>query len=114
MNPSGSEFSPFLKEWLEHLYLHHDTKDVSEIFAEERASFAKGAITEALTCKKSLSLNMTEKIDALLIHKFFGIPNFHLFNVGALSTNLCAWFHPYGLDRCFFCLTWKLRKNNFW
>ncbi len=74
--PMWLEFSPLLKEALEHLYLHYDTKDVSEIFAEERASFAKGAVTEAWTCKKSVSQNMTEKIDALLIHQFFGIPIF--------------------------------------
>jgi ferrous iron transport protein B len=74
--PIWIELSPLLKEALEHLYLHHETKDVSEVFAEERAAFAKGAVTETVTCKKSISKNVTEKIDALLIHKFFGIPIF--------------------------------------
>ena len=74
--PIWLEFSPLLKEALEHLYLHHETKDVSEIFAEERAAFAKGAVLETVTCKKSVSKNVTEKIDALLIHQFFGIPIF--------------------------------------
>ncbi|WP_263833220.1 ferrous iron transport protein B [Sulfurospirillum oryzae] len=74
--PIWLEFSPLLKESLEHLYLHHETKDVSEIFAEERAAFAKGVVTEVLTCKKSISKTITEKIDALLIHKIFGIPIF--------------------------------------
>ena len=74
--PIWLELSPLLKEALDHLYLHHETKDVGEIFAEERAAFAKGAVTETVTCKKSVSQNITEKIDALLIHKFFGIPIF--------------------------------------
>ncbi|ARU49204.1 ferrous iron transport protein B [Sulfurospirillum diekertiae] len=74
--PIWLELSFLLKEALEHLYLHHETKDVSEIFAEERASFARGVVTEVLTCKKSISKTITEKIDALLIHKIFGIPIF--------------------------------------
>ena len=74
--PIWLELSPLLKEALDHLYLHHETKDVSEIFAEERAAFARGAVRETVTCKKSVSQNITEKIDALLIHKFFGIPIF--------------------------------------
>ncbi|WP_333805199.1 ferrous iron transport protein B [Sulfurospirillum sp.] len=74
--PIWLEFSPLLKEALEHLYLHHETKDVGEIFAEERASFAKGAVMEAVISKKSVSQNVTEKIDRLLIHQIFGIPIF--------------------------------------
>jgi len=74
--PIWLEFSPLLKEALEHLYLHHETKDVGEIFAEERASFSKGAVMEAVTSKKSVSQNVTEKIDRLLIHQIFGIPIF--------------------------------------
>lgn len=74
--PLWLELSPVLKEALEHLYLHHETKDINEVFAEERASFAKGAVMETLTCKKKSSFNITEKIDRLLIHKIFGIPIF--------------------------------------
>jgi len=74
--PIWVELSIQLKEALAHLYLHYETKDMSEIFAEERASFAKGAVLETLTCKKRMSLSVTEKIDALLIHKVYGIPIF--------------------------------------
>lgn len=74
--PLWLELSLILKEALEHLYLHHESKDVSEIFAQERAAFAKGAVLETLTCKKCLTSSMTEKIDAILIHKVFGIPIF--------------------------------------
>ncbi|ACZ12599.1 ferrous iron transport protein B [Sulfurospirillum deleyianum] len=74
--PLWLELSLILKEALEHLYLHHESKDVREIFAQERAAFAKGAVLETLTCKKCLTSSMTEKIDAILIHKVFGIPIF--------------------------------------
>ena len=74
--PIWLELSPLLKEGLEHLYLHHETKDSEEIFAEERASFARGAVLEAVSHQKSISKNVTEKIDALLIHNIFGIPIF--------------------------------------
>jgi ferrous iron transport protein B len=74
--PVWVELSPLVKEALEHLYLHHETKDVGEIFAQERAAFAKGAVLETLTCKNCFKANATEKIDALLIHKIFGIPIF--------------------------------------
>ncbi len=74
--PIWLELSELLKKALEHLYLHYDTKDVREIFSEEKASFAKGVATEVQSCKKCFSANVTEKIDKILIHKFFGIPIF--------------------------------------
>lgn len=67
---------PRIRDALNHLYLHYDTKDSMEIFSEENASFAKGAVIETVSHKKSVSRSMTEKIDALLIHQFFGIPIF--------------------------------------
>ncbi|AFL68936.1 ferrous iron transport protein B [Sulfurospirillum barnesii] len=74
--PVWVELSPLVKEAWEHLYLHHESTDVSDIFAQERAAFAKGAVLETLTCKRCLKASATEKIDALLIHKIFGIPIF--------------------------------------
>ena len=67
---------PRIRDALNHLYLHYDTKDSIEIFSEENAAFAKGAVIETVSHKKSIARSMTEKIDALLIHKFFGIPIF--------------------------------------
>lgn len=74
--PLWLELSVLLKESLAHLYVHYETKDSAEIFAEERAAFAKGAVHETVTRKKSLSQTLTEKIDNLLIHPIFGIPMF--------------------------------------
>lgn len=74
--PIWMELSPLLLESLNHLYIHYDTKDITEIFAEEKASFAKGAVIETVSQKKRISKSITDKIDALLIHQFFGIPIF--------------------------------------
>lgn len=74
--PIWVELSSFLKEALEHLYVHYETKDVAEIFAEERAAFAKGAVVETLSCKKCTSQTLTQKIDTVLIHPVYGIPIF--------------------------------------
>ncbi|MBV5278143.1 MAG: ferrous iron transport protein B [Campylobacteraceae bacterium] len=74
--PIWVEVSPLLREGLNHLYIHYDTKDIEEIFSEEKASFAKGAVIETVTCKKNMAQSMTDKIDALLIHNIFGIPIF--------------------------------------
>jgi len=74
--PIWMELAPLLLESLNHLYIHYDTKDITEIFAEEKASFAKGAVIETVSQKKTVSKSITDKIDALLIHQFFGIPIF--------------------------------------
>ena len=74
--PIWMELSPLLLESLNHLYIHYDTKDINEIFSEEKASFAKGAVIETVSQKKRISKSITDKIDALLIHQFFGIPIF--------------------------------------
>nr|MBP6498267.1 ferrous iron transport protein B [Campylobacteraceae bacterium] len=74
--PIWMELAPLLLESLNHLYIHYDTKDITEIFAEEKASFAKGAVIETVSQKKRISKSITDKIDALLIHQFFGIPIF--------------------------------------
>lgn len=74
--PIWVELMPLLQESLGHLYIHYDTKDVHEIFAQERAAFAKGAVTETLSYRKSIARNMTDTIDGILIHRYFGIPIF--------------------------------------
>ena len=81
--PIWVELLPLLQEALEHLFIHYDTKDVQEIFSQERASFAKGAVVETISFQKSIARNMTDTIDAILIHRILGIPIF-LFLMWAL------------------------------
>jgi len=74
--PLWVELMPLVQESLTHLHIHYDTKDMSEVFSQERASFARGAVRETLTYGKNYLGNMTDRIDALLIHRVFGIPIF--------------------------------------
>jgi ferrous iron transport protein B len=74
--PIWIELLPIIREALNHLYLHYNTKNIDEIFDEEKAAFAKGAALETLECSTCKSINTTEKVDSVLIHKIFGIPIF--------------------------------------
>lgn len=77
--PIWIELQHVLKEAFEHIYLHYNTKDMYDIFTQEQSSFARGATIETVTEKKTLKQDLTSKIDALLIHKFFGLPIFFFF-----------------------------------
>lgn len=80
--PIWIQLLPTIRDSLNHLYIHYDTKDTFEIFAEEMAAFAKGAVTETVRYKSSEKKSLTEKIDTILIHKVFGIPIFLFFMWG--------------------------------
>ncbi len=77
--PIWIELLPVLREGLEHIYLHHDTKDLDAIFADEHFAFAKGAKMEVMALHSMRARNPTQKIDKLLINKFLGIPLFLFF-----------------------------------
>ncbi len=80
--PIWIELLPIIREALSHLYIHYDTKDIEEIFSEEKAAFAKGAVMETVEFKNKEKESFTEKIDSVLLHKFFGIPIFLFFMWG--------------------------------
>jgi len=77
--PIWIELLPIVRDGLKHIYLHTDTKDLQEIFADEHFAFAKGARMEVMTVKNMRAKNLTQKIDNLLINKFLGIPLFLFF-----------------------------------
>ncbi|MDQ1339501.1 MAG: ferrous iron transport protein [Campylobacterota bacterium] len=77
--PIWIELRDIVKKSHEHIYLHFDTKDINEIFTEEKHAFAKGAFTEAVLEKKVDKKTPTQKIDAVLINKYLGIPIFLFF-----------------------------------
>ena len=77
--PIWIEILPLVRDALGHLYLHHNTKDLKEIFEEEHFAFAKGAKMEVMSTKSMKAKNLTQKIDILLINKFLGIPLFLFF-----------------------------------
>jgi len=80
--PIWIELLPIIRESLDHIYQHHDTKDIDQIFADERFAFAKGAKTEVISIKTMRAKSATQKIDNLLINKILGIPLFLFFMWG--------------------------------
>jgi len=80
--PIWIEMLPIVREGLKHLYLHNNTKDLDEIFADEHFAFAKGAKMEVMSVKGMKAKNLTQKIDNLLINKILGIPLFLFFMWG--------------------------------
>ncbi|HIQ28229.1 MAG TPA: ferrous iron transport protein B [Sulfurovum sp.] len=80
--PIWIELLPIIREGLNHLYLHHKTKDLNEIFADEHFAFAKGVQMEVMSVKGMEAKNLTQKIDNLLINKILGIPLFLFFMWG--------------------------------
>jgi len=80
--PIWIELLPIVREGLQHIYLHTNTKDLDEIFADEHFAFAKGAKMEVMSTKSMKAKNFTQKIDNLLINKFLGIPLFLFFMWG--------------------------------
>ena len=80
--PIWIELLPIVRDSLQHIYLHTDTKDLNEIFADEHFAFAKGAKMEVMSTKSMKAKNFTQKIDNLLINKILGIPLFLFFMWG--------------------------------
>ena len=74
--PIWIKLQPLLANAFEHLYLHYNTKNMEDIFNDEKFAFAKGAVLETVTQKKTTAKSITDKIDSLLIHKIFGLPIF--------------------------------------
>jgi len=76
-DPVWIELQPILIEASKHIELHHDCDDIKEAFALEYNSFNRGVTAEVLSQPKAESKKtLTEKIDNVLIHPFFGIPIF--------------------------------------
>jgi len=81
--PIWTELQPILIEASRHIELHHDSDDIKEAFAEEYASFNRGIVAEVVKQKNAQEKKtLTEKIDNVLIHPFFGIPIFLFFMWG--------------------------------
>lgn len=71
-----TELQPLLNNSYEHLYLHYKSKDLDEIFHDEKNALAKGAVKEAVEFKEQKEAALTDKIDAVLTNKIVGLPIF--------------------------------------
>ena len=74
--PIWVKLQAILNESFEHIYIHYNTKNIEDIFNDEKFAFARGAVTETVVQKIMEQKTLTEKVDAILIHKFFGLPIF--------------------------------------
>ena len=79
-DPIWTELQPILIEASRHVELHHDSDDIKEAFASEYASFNRGVVAEVLKHNKpGEDRTLTDRVDRVLIHQFFGIPIFLFF-----------------------------------
>ena len=74
--PIWVKLQSVLNEAFEHLHIHYDTKNIEDMFNDEKFAFARGAVTETVKQKFIEQKTLTEKFDSILIHKFFGLPIF--------------------------------------
>jgi ferrous iron transport protein B len=75
--PIWIKLQAILNSSFEHMYLHFDTKNIEDIFCDEKFAFAKGAVTEVVKDNSNTKeKTVTEKIDTILINKFLGLPIF--------------------------------------
>lgn len=74
--PIWTKLQPILNNAFEHLYIHYSTKNIEDIFNDEKFAFSKGAVTETVKTNTKVDKTLTEKIDSILIHKVFGLPIF--------------------------------------
>ncbi len=74
--PIWTELQPIVNNAYQHLYLHYDTKDLEDIFNDEKSALAKGAVAETVRFEHQTRQSFTDKIDSLLMHQFVGLPIF--------------------------------------
>ena len=74
--PVWIELQQILNNAYQHLYLHYGTKDLEDIFNDEKLALTKGAVAETVTFEHLSRLSLTDKIDSLLMHNLFGLPIF--------------------------------------
>lgn len=76
--PIMVELQPLIIKALNHIYTHHDTKNIKEVKANEYLAIAKGIRMETVRCSmnKGGKCDTTKKIDDILINKYLGVPIF--------------------------------------
>ncbi|NVJ52336.1 MAG: ferrous iron transport protein B [Campylobacteraceae bacterium] len=76
-DPIWIELQPLVNNSFEHLYIHFHTKNIKDIFDDEKFAFAKGAVKETVTLNEKIEdKSLSDKIDNILINKFVGLPIF--------------------------------------
>lgn len=78
-HPIWIELHDVVKNSLEKLYAKSELQNVEDIFFEEKQNFITGLLTLTQKRKHTIATSLSQKIDALLIHKLAGIPIFLFF-----------------------------------
>ncbi len=81
--PLYMELQPLLNNALGHIYKYSQCDDIEEIISRQHSAYAAGLCAEVQKIKNKKVRNLTQTIDAILIHKLFGLPIF-LFLMWAL------------------------------
>lgn len=81
--PIMIELQPKIVASLNHIYMHHETKNIEEVKSNEYLSIAKGITMETVKSERKIKTkSLTKKIDDILINRFLGIPIFLFFMWG--------------------------------
>lgn len=75
-HPLYIELQPILNQALGNVYRYCECDDIEEVITSQHYAFTSGLCAEVLHVKKPKHQNITQTIDALLIHKLFGLPIF--------------------------------------
>jgi len=74
--PLYIELHPILNNALGHVYRYCQSEDIEEVIYKQHSAIATGLSAEVSAQSTQKSKSITQKIDALLIHKLFGLPIF--------------------------------------
>jgi ferrous iron transport protein B len=74
--PIWFEIQPILQKAYQHIYLHYETKDLDDIFNDEKLAQSRGIVQETVTYSTSDKESISDKIDNILLHKVIGLPIF--------------------------------------
>ncbi|ARU49685.1 ferrous iron transport protein B [Sulfurospirillum diekertiae] len=74
--PLYVELHPILNNALGHVYMYAQSEDIEEIINRQHGAFSAGLSAEVLHVTKVIRKNLTQTIDAILIHKLLGLPIF--------------------------------------
>ena len=80
--PLYVELHPILNNALGHVYMYAQTEDIEEIINRQHGAFTAGLSAEVLHVTNVKRRNLTQTIDAILIHKLLGLPIFIFFMWG--------------------------------
>ncbi|MCK9175808.1 MAG: ferrous iron transport protein B [Desulforhopalus sp.] len=74
--PVWAQLQPILDASWEKIYLKYNSRDIEDIFNDEKFSFCKGAITEVSISKKEERRSLSATLDILFLNKYIGLPIF--------------------------------------